>query len=48
MESLHLRKLNLIKTAVGLPANKNYKPIKVTSENEFIVWGVVTYAIKSY
>lgn len=31
-----------------MPANKNYKPIKVTTENEFIVWGIVTHTIKSY
>ncbi|MBQ1227701.1 MAG: translesion error-prone DNA polymerase V autoproteolytic subunit [Alistipes sp.] len=29
-----------------MPANKEYKPIKVTAENEFMVWGVVTYIIK--
>tara|TARA_Y100000385_G_scaffold198915_1_gene205961 strand:+ start:219 stop:653 length:435 start_codon:yes stop_codon:yes gene_type:complete len=29
-----------------IPENKNYEPIKVTEENEFIVWGVVTYVIK--
>ena len=29
-----------------MPANKEYKPIKVTAENEFMVWGVVTYVIK--
>ncbi len=27
--------------------NKNYKPIKVTSENDFIIWGIVTTVIKS-
>jgi len=44
-----LKKIKLDKDCCWLvPANKNYKPIKVTSENEFIVWGVVTYAIKSY
>ncbi len=30
-----------------LPANKKYPPIKVTKENEFIIWGVLTYNIKS-
>ncbi len=30
-----------------MPANKKYSPIKVTQENEFIIWGVVTYNIKS-
>ena len=29
-----------------IPENKNYDPIKVTEENEFIVWGVVTYVVK--
>lgn len=29
-----------------MPANSDFAPIKVTSGNEFIVWGVVTYTIK--
>lgn len=32
-----------------MPANElntAYKPIEVTSENNFIIWGVVTYTIK--
>ena len=29
-----------------LPANTEYNPIKITSENEFVIWGVVTYVIK--
>lgn len=32
-----------------MPANEHnsaYKPIVVTPENEFIIWGVVTYTIK--
>ncbi len=31
-----------------LPANDHYEPIKVTAENEFIVWGIVTFAIKAF
>ncbi len=27
-------------------ANSEYKPIKVTEENNFMIWGVITYAIK--
>lgn len=30
-----------------MPANTSYNPIKVTSDNDFIVWGIVTYVIKS-
>ena len=28
------------------PENPNYKPIKVTESNEFIIWGIVTNVIK--
>lgn len=28
--------------------NTNYKPIKITEENEFIVWGIVLHVIKSF
>lgn len=30
-----------------MPENENYPPIKVTPENDFIVWGIVTHVIKS-
>lgn len=29
-----------------LPANPKYKPIEITPDNEFLVWGIVTYVIK--
>ena len=29
-----------------VPANDDYPPLRVTSENHFVVWGVVTYNIK--
>lgn len=29
-----------------MPANEDYPPIKVTEDNHFIVWGVLTYNIK--
>jgi len=29
-----------------MPENEAYQPIKVTSENEFLIWGIVTYIIK--
>jgi DNA polymerase V len=28
-----------------VPANVSFKPIEVTPDNEFIVWGIVTYVI---
>lgn len=29
-----------------MPENSNYTPIKVTEENQLIIWGIVTYVIK--
>jgi DNA polymerase V len=29
-----------------LPANRTYRPIIVTPENDFMIWGIVTYVIK--
>lgn len=31
-----------------IPANPKFKPIKVTEENNFCIWGVVTYSIKNH
>ena len=31
-----------------MPANEKYQPLKVTKDNEFIVWGIVTHVIKSF
>ena len=30
-----------------MPENPSYQPIKVTEENELLIWGMVTYVIKS-
>lgn len=29
-----------------IPANKNYPTLEVTPDNDFIIWGIVTYSIK--
>ena len=29
-----------------MPENSKYKPIRVTEENELIIWGVVTFVVK--
>lgn len=31
-----------------VPANPNYKAIKVTEENNFVIWGIVTFSIKKH
>jgi DNA polymerase V len=31
-----------------LPANPKYKPITVTEQNDFMIWGIVTFVIKRF
>ena len=31
-----------------MPANENYAPIKVTPDNDFTIWGIVTHVIKAF
>lgn len=31
-----------------MPANKDYEPINITDDNEFAIWGIVTYVIKKF
>lgn len=43
-----IKRIKIEKDCVYLmPENKNYQPIKVTDENELVIWGIVTYVIKS-
>lgn len=32
--------------ALLIPANKEFSPITVTADNDFLIWGVVTYIVK--
>lgn len=42
-----VKRVRLEKDAAWLvPANPDYPKIKVTADNDFIVWGIVTYTIK--
>jgi len=42
-----VKRLKVEKDCVFLmPENKVFEPIKVTEDNELIVWGIVTYVIK--
>lgn len=43
-----VKRLKVEKDCVYLvPENKDYKPIKVTEDNDLIIWGIVTTVIKS-
>ena len=37
---------NRIRLMPANELNKSYKPIEVTPDNDFLIWGVVTYVIK--
>lgn len=42
-----IKYIKIEKTVIWLiPANDKYKPIRVTQENDFLIWGIVTYSIK--
>ncbi len=42
-----VKRLRVEKDGVFLmPANDEFKPIRITAENDFMVWGIVTYVIK--
>jgi len=44
-----IKRISIAKDCVYLmPANPNFKPIKVTQDNQFIVWGIVIHVIKSF
>lgn len=43
-----VKRIHVEKEGVYLmPENENYQPIKVTDENELVIWGIVTYVIKT-
>ena len=42
-----VKRIKIDKTGTYLqPENNQYEPIKITQENELIIWGIVTYVIK--
>lgn len=44
-----VKRIKIEKDVVWLVAeNKDYKPIKVTKDNELVIWGIVTNVIKSF
>lgn len=42
-----VKRIKIEKDIIWLVAeNKKYQPIKVTPENDFVIWGIVTHCIK--
>ena len=44
-----VKRIRIVKGEVYLvPANSEFKPIRIVEENAFMVWGIVTYVIHKY
>lgn len=43
-----VRENGQIKKIWLMPHNKEFKPIEVTPDNTFLIWGIVTYSIRSH
>jgi len=44
-----VKRIRIEKNAILLIAeNQNYKPITVTAENDFVIWGIVRHVIKYF
>lgn len=44
-----VKRIQIEKDVIWLIAeNKEYKPIKVTKDNDFVIWGIVTSVIKQF
>jgi DNA polymerase V len=44
-----VKRIKIEKDSIWLIAeNEDYKPIKVTPENNFMIWGIVIHSIKSF
>lgn len=42
-----IKRVNIKKDIIYLlPSNSKFKPIEVTKENQFMIWGIVSYIIK--
>ncbi len=42
------KRIQIAKKEIWLiPENEEYQPIRVTEENDFLVWGIVTHVIKN-
>ena len=44
-----VKRIRIEKDIIWLIAeNEDYQPIKVTPENNFVIWGIVIHSIKSF
>lgn len=49
LKKIHFQREGGVMVAIWLmPENDCYSPIKVTEDNSFIIWGIVTYSIRAH
>ena len=49
LKQIHFERDAGVVTAIWLqPHNESFNPIKVTEENQFIIWGIVTHSVRSF
>ena len=49
LKRIHFEREKGVVVAVWLqPENGSFAPIKVTQENQFIIWGIVTHSVRSF
>ena len=49
LKRIHFEKHNGQVTAIWLqPENEQFTPIKVTQDNQFIIWGIVVHSVRSF
>ena len=49
LKRIHFEREGIQVVAVWLqPENDSFRPIKVTQENQFIIWGIVTHSVRSF
>ncbi len=49
LKRIHFEREGIQVVAVWLlPENDSFTPIKVTEENQFIIWGIVTHSVRSF
>lgn len=49
LKRIHFEKHERLVTAIWLqPENEQFTPIKVTQDNQFIIWGIVVHSVRSF
>lgn len=49
LKRIHFEKYEGQVTAIWLqPENEEFSPIKVTQDNQFIIWGIVVHSVRSF